>query len=41
MDQQVSGQQASSSYLKVVKRSQFTSSDKVLYMSEIKGLYIF
>lgn len=40
MDQQVSGQQASSTYLKVVKRSQFISSDKVIInlISEIKGV---
>ncbi|CAN7127118.1 unnamed protein product [Brassica rapa subsp. narinosa] len=36
----VSGQQASSSYLKVVKRSQFTSSDKVVrLMDEVESIF--
>lgn len=40
MDQQVSGQHASSSYLKVVKRSQFISSDKVLHeWNQRKSIY--
>lgn len=41
MDQQVSGQHASSSYLKVVKRSHFISSDKVLHeWNQRKSIYI-
>lgn len=36
MNHQVAGQNASSTYLKVVKRSQFISSDKVIINNYIK-----